>query len=112
MGRWNRFYKKIQDYFTAFNRDDKRIIYISSQRRNTCWYNWCNHKRIENTIANIKSQELISSVYEDIEAIRNGDFTNKIDKYFNRFYQSQQTLFDYTTDYITFFDEPEKYYNE
>ena len=65
-------------------------------------------KRIENTIANIKSQELISSVHEDIEAIRNGDFTNKIDKYFNRFYQSQQTLFDYTTDYITFFDEPEK----
>ncbi len=43
---------------------------------------------------------------EDIEAIREGDFLSKIDKYFNSFYQKRETLIDYLKDdYIIFLDE-------
>ena len=43
---------------------------------------------------------------EDFEEIKNGDYLNKVDKYFNVLYKSQGTLIDYVkTDYIVFLDE-------
>ena len=43
---------------------------------------------------------------EDIESIKQGDYLNKIDKYFNSFYQKRETFLDYLgNDYIIFLDE-------
>lgn len=43
---------------------------------------------------------------EDIEEIKQGDYLNKIDKYFNSFYQKRETIIDYLKDdYIIFLDE-------
>ena len=43
---------------------------------------------------------------EEIEAIKQGDYLNKIDKYFNSFYQKRETIIDYLeNDYIVFLDE-------
>ena len=46
---------------------------------------------------------------EDLEEIRNGNYLNKIDKYFNSFYQNQSTFIDYLSDeYIICIDEVKK----
>lgn len=46
---------------------------------------------------------------EDIEAIRNGNYLSKVDKYFNNFYQKSETLIDYIKEnYIIFLDEVSK----
>lgn len=43
---------------------------------------------------------------EDIEEIKQGNYLNKIDRYFNSFYQNKQTIIDYVKDnYIIFLDE-------
>jgi transcription-repair coupling factor (superfamily II helicase) len=43
---------------------------------------------------------------QDIESIKQGDYLNKIDKYFNSFYQKRETFLDYLgNDYIIFLDE-------
>jgi len=43
---------------------------------------------------------------EDIESIKQGDYLNKIDKYFNSFYQKREAFLDYLgNDYIIFLDE-------
>ena len=43
-------------------------------------------------------------VNEDIEQIKNGEFLNKIDRYFDCFYEKSSTLLDYLdNDYIVFF---------
>lgn len=48
-------------------------------------------------------------VDEDIEQIKNGEFLNKIDRYFDCFYEKSSTLLDYLdNDYIVFIDEIEK----
>ena len=48
-------------------------------------------------------------VEQDIEEIKNGDYLNKIDKYFSSFYEENNTLLDYLNDdYIIFLDEIEK----
>lgn len=48
-------------------------------------------------------------VNEDIEQIKNGEFLNKIDRYFDCFYEKSSTLLDYLdNDYIVFLDEIEK----
>lgn len=44
----------------------------------------------------------------DLEQIQNGNYRNKIDKYFNEFYEKQENILDYTKGYRVFFDEPEK----
>ena len=42
----------------------------------------------------------------DIEEIKQGNYLNKIDKYFNSFYQNRETIIDYIKeDYIIFLDE-------
>lgn len=46
---------------------------------------------------------------EDIEQIKNGDYANKIDKYFNYFYNKSETFLDYLgKEYIIFLDEASK----
>jgi len=43
---------------------------------------------------------------QDIESIKQGDYLNKIDKYFNSFYPKRETFLDYLgNDYIIFLDE-------
>lgn len=45
----------------------------------------------------------------DIEMIRNGSYISKIDKYFNEFYEEQNTILDYINkNYIIFIDENSK----
>jgi len=46
------------------------------------------------------------NVKSDIEQIKNGDYISKIDKYFNEFYEKQESLLEYLTDdYLICFDE-------
>ncbi|MDO5555382.1 MAG: transcription-repair coupling factor [Clostridia bacterium] len=66
---------------------------------------------LEDTLENIaksivqKNKEE-AKVLEDVEAIRNGEYLSKIDKYFNSFYQKRETILDYIKeDYIIFLDE-------
>ena len=48
-------------------------------------------------------------VLQDIEQIKNGDYLNKIDKYFDCFYEQTNTLLDYLQDdFVIFLDEIEK----
>ena len=46
---------------------------------------------------------------EDLEEIRNGNYLNKVDKYFNSFYEEQNSILDYISeDYIIVVDEIRK----
>lgn len=55
------------------------------------------------------TQVVGEKVLKDIEEIKNGEFINKIDRYFDCFYQNTNTLLDYLEDdYIIFLDEIEK----
>lgn len=46
---------------------------------------------------------------EDIELIKSGDFTSKVDKYFNQFYTEQSDFLDYLSDeYLLLLDENSK----
>ena len=56
-----------------------------------------------------QSENNAKIIKENIEQIKNGDYTSKIDKYFNEFYVSQVTLLSYLSEsYILFFDEMSK----
>ena len=55
-----------------------------------------------------KIEEKYPKELSDVEAIKNGDYESKIDKYFNEFYEKQDTLLDYVKEYKIFLDEPEK----
>ena len=47
--------------------------------------------------------------FEDTEAIRNGNYLNKVEKYFEFFYDKTSSLFDYfSKDTIIFVDEPSR----
>ena len=60
--------------------------------------------KLEETIKKITEKH--SKNLEDIEEIKQGDYLNKIDKYFNCFYTKRETLVDYLKkDYIIFVDE-------
>jgi len=66
---------------------------------------------LEDSLAKI-AQRIISKscqdekTIQDIESIKQGDYLNKIDKYFNSFYQNRETFLDYLgNDYIIFLDE-------
>lgn len=45
---------------------------------------------------------------KDVEEIRNGDYRNKIDRYFDKFYLNQSNLLDYLKGFKILVDEPEK----
>ncbi len=60
-------------------------------------------KKINNLEVTKKQKEIIE---EDIEQIKAGNYISKIDKYFNSFYESQETLIDYlSSNYCIFLDE-------
>ena len=62
---------------------------------------------IKKAIKNIETK--YKDKLEDIEAIKSGDYTNKIDKYFNEFYEEQETFVDYITkEYLLLLDEKSK----
>ena len=58
---------------------------------------------IKNTIYDEKIQEQVN---QDIEIIKNGDYISKIDRYFNAFYNEQETILEYLTEnYVVVLDE-------
>jgi transcription-repair coupling factor (superfamily II helicase) len=60
-------------------------------------------KKIEKIENNIKQKEIIE---EDIEQIKAGNYISKIDKYFDCFYENQETVLDYlTSNYCIFLEE-------
>lgn len=66
--------------------------------------NICN--KISKTIADGKQEEIIE---QDIEQIKAGNYISKIDKYFNEFYEKQETLIDYLNkNCLVFLDEVNK----
>ena len=45
----------------------------------------------------------------DIEEIKNGNYISKVNRYFDAFYEKQETILDYLDDrYLVFLDEPQK----
>ena len=66
---------------------------------------------LEDTLENISNKILKNAgedekVLADIEEIKEGNYLNKIDKYFNSFYKQRETIIDYLKDdYIIFLDE-------
>lgn len=69
---------------------------------------------LENSIENIcqkirktvNNQKQIEIIEEDIEQIKAGNYISKIDKYFNSFYEKQETILDYlSSNYCIFLDE-------
>ena len=65
-------------------------------------------KKIENRLNNA-SGESAQNIQEDIELIKTGNYINKIDKYFNSFYDVQSTFLEYINEkYLIFFDDIDK----
>ena len=63
-------------------------------------------KKISKTIADGKQEEIIE---QDIEQIKAGNYISKIDKYFNEFFEKQETLIDYLNkNCLIFLDEVSK----
>ena len=63
-------------------------------------------KKIKEKYKNSKKKEVIE---EDIEQIKTGNYISKIDKYFDCFYEKQETILDYLNkDYVVFLDEINK----
>ena len=70
-------------------------------------------KSLEKVCNNIQSNVYEESkqqiVEKDVEEIKNGNYLSKVDKYFNEFYEKQETILDYLDDrYIVFVDEQNK----
>ena len=65
---------------------------------------------LEDSVSEVSKriQNLNNYYFEDIEIIQNGDYTTRIDKYFNEFYTKQSCFLDYIQNYNVFLDEPEK----
>ena len=63
-------------------------------------------KKIQENIYEGKSLEIAQ---RDLEEIKNGNYISKVDKYFNEFYENQETILDYLNDkYLIFIDEQNK----
>ena len=70
-------------------------------------------KSLEEVCSDIQSKIYESNkgqiVERDIEEIKNGNYLSKVDRYFNSFYYSQETILDYLDDkYVVFVDEQNK----
>ena len=50
----------------------------------------------------------LNEINEDIEIVKNGNYKQKINKYFNEFYLNSESILDYLNDYTIFIDEKEK----
>ena len=70
----------------------------------------------EKVVANIKSNvevlydgKLLDTIRKDEEEISNGNYINKIDRYFDSFYEEQETIINYLSDkYLIFLDDYSK----
>ena len=75
-------------------------------------YEFILERSIEEIVKDIKlseKQNIRERQEEDIQEILNGEYINKVDKYFNAFYKTQQTFLEYLdNNYIIFLDEIEK----
>ena len=98
--------------------DSIRIFNIVSQRsienKETAKiypaYEYILDEPLENVVNNIKSkiypETLVEKVENDVESILEGDYLNKIDRYFDSFYKESETILDYfSDDAIIFIDE-------
>ena len=86
------------------NEDVEGVLAYPKSIANIC-------KSIEEKYLNNQEQSENNAkiIKENIEQIKNGDYTSKIDKYFNEFYVSQVNLLSYLPEnYILFFDEMSK----
>ena len=86
----------------SINTLEKAIIYpaheyiLENSIENIC-------KKIEGTAINSKQRETIQ---EDIEQIKAGNYISKIDKYFDCFYEKQETILEYlSSNYSIFLEE-------
>ncbi len=73
-------------------------------------YEYILDKSLENVANSIKSkiypEVLVEKVEADVEGILEGDYLNKIDRYFDSFYKESETILDYfEDDTIIFIDE-------
>ncbi len=60
----------------------------------------------KNISQNVYSETISEKVENDLEKIRNGEYISKIDRYFNSFYQKQETILEYLDNkYLVFIDE-------
>ena len=63
-------------------------------------------KNIESNVYEANKQQIVE---KDIEEIKNGNYLSKVDRYFNSFYNSQETLLEYLDErYIVLVDEQNK----
>lgn len=70
-------------------------------------------KSIDEVITKIRktiyNESLHDQIEQDIETIKAGNYISKIDRYFNSFYDEQNTILDYLTDnYVVILDEETK----
>ena len=66
-------------------------------------------KQIEKRLEKETNDEIRENISQDLELIKSGDYISKIDKYFNCFYDTQNTLLDYLNDkYLLFIDSIDK----
>ena len=64
----------------------------------------CNN--IQNSVYEANKEQIIE---KDIEEIKNGNYLSKVERYFNSFYNSQETIIDFLNNkYIVFIDEQNK----
>lgn len=67
---------------------------------------------ISNILKNKYTAQEKEKVNEDIELIKSGNYTSKIDKYFNSFYTKKETVISYLSkNYLIFIDEVSKIKN-
>jgi len=60
-------------------------------------------------LSNPSSEKISEKVKEDLEYIRSGDYISKIDKYFDCFYQNQETILNYLSkEYLVLVEEEGK----
>ena len=98
--------------------DSIRKFNISSQRSTETVKNVEIYPAKENILVNklstvcnkieINKKDLSKDILSDMEEIREGNFENKIEKYFNEFYEDQACILDYAKGFKIFVDEPDK----
>ena len=98
------------DSIRNFNIVSQRSIENKESAKIYPAYEYILDEPLENVTKNIKEkiypEILVEKVENDVESILEGDYLNKIDRYFDSFYKEQETILDYLVDdYIIFIDE-------
>lgn len=67
-------------------------------------------KVLETSLENVakKIEEKSKFLSKDLEEIREGNYASKIDRYFNDFYDKQESILEYAKDYVALIDEEDK----